>query len=61
MDLKKLAVVVCFAVFLAVTLHHFLVCGRLFDLADMLHHEFFACLLFAFGSGLTVSYALEDS
>jgi len=58
---KKLAIIVCFAVFLVVTVHHFMVCGRLFDLGDMLHHEFFSFILLAFGVGLASSCALEDN
>ena len=27
---------------LVIVLHHFIVTGRLFDLRDILHHEFFA-------------------
>jgi len=61
MDTKKIAIIVCFAVFLAVTVHHYLICGRLFDLADMLHHEFFSFIFLSFGVGLASSCALEDN
>ena len=34
---------------LLMVLHHLLVSGRLFDLGDMLHHEFFEAILFTAG------------
>ena len=33
-------------------IHHLLICGRLFDLDDILHHEFFWAIFFT--SGLTL-------
>ena len=44
----------CLFVFFGVTIHHFVVCGRFFDLADMLHHEFFSFVCLAFGLGSTL-------
>ena len=61
LDAKKAVILLCFAAFIAITVHHQLICGRLFDLSDMLHHEFFSWLLFAFGAGLSVSYAMEEN
>jgi len=34
---------------LLIVVHHILVSGRLFDLRDMLHHEFFEAILFTAG------------
>lgn len=38
----------------AIILHHFLICGRLYDAEDFLHHEVFFVLLIGitFGLGL---------
>lgn len=61
MNLRLGIMVVCVMAFLAITIHHLIVCGRLFDLSDMLHHEFFSFLFLAFGGGLGASYFLEDN
>ncbi len=37
---------------LLIVLDHFLICGRLFDLDDILHHEFFWAIFFT--AGLTL-------
>jgi hypothetical protein len=37
---------------LLIVIHHFLICGRLFDLRDVLHHEFFWAIFFT--AGLTL-------
>jgi len=37
---------------LLIVIHHFLICGRLFDLRDILHHEFFWAIFFT--AGLTL-------
>ena len=34
---------------LLIVIHHFLICGRLFDLRDVLHHEFFWAIFFTVG------------
>jgi hypothetical protein len=34
---------------LLILLHHLLVSGRLFDLGDILHHEFFEAIFFTAG------------
>ena len=41
---------------LLIVVHHFLVSGRLFDLADMLHHEFFEAILLTAGIVLLLTY-----
>ncbi|PVX27872.1 MAG: hypothetical protein CW716_00025 [Candidatus Bathyarchaeum sp.] len=37
---------------LLIAIHHFLICGRLFDIDDILHHEFFWAIFFT--AGLTL-------
>ena len=56
MDRRRVGILVIAAAGL-VAAHHVLVAGRLFDLADILHHEFFYASLAAFGLG--VLWALE--
>jgi len=56
---KEIVISLCFLVFGAIIIHHFFVCGRLFDLADILHHEWFAVTFLAFGVGLTVGDLME--
>jgi len=34
---------------LLMLVHHVLICGRIFDLADILHHEFFEAIFFTAG------------
>ena len=34
---------------LLVVVDHVIICGRLFDVGDMLHHEFFEAILFTAG------------
>jgi len=34
---------------LLILFHHFLISGRIFDLADILHHEFFEAVFFTAG------------
>jgi hypothetical protein len=34
---------------LVILLHHLLICGRFFDLGDILHHEFFEAIFFTAG------------
>ena len=34
---------------LLIVLHHFLICGRFFDVGDILHHEFFEAIFFTAG------------
>ena len=56
---KEVIIILCFLVFGAIIIHHFIDCGRLFDLADILHHEWFAVTFLAFGVGLTVGEYVE--
>ena len=37
---------------LAVVVHHLMICGRLFDWGDILHHEFITITLFALALGI---------
>jgi hypothetical protein len=37
---------------LLIILHHVVISGRLFDIEDMLHHEFFEAILFT--AGITI-------
>lgn len=40
--------------------HHYLTCGRFADIGDILHHEYFASIMFAFAIGIIVTiYALR--
>jgi len=60
MDSKKIVVIIiCFLIFIAITVHHFIVCGRLFDLSDMLHHEFFSAIFLALGIGIILGDRIE--
>jgi hypothetical protein len=51
-DVKAVVGLVFVIVGLLIVIHHFLICGRLFDLKDILHHEFFWAV--AFTAGLTL-------
>ena len=59
MKCKELVIVFCFVAVLAIIIHHFIVCGRLFDLGDILHHEWFAVAFGAFGAGLVVGEYID--
>ena len=56
---KEIVITLCFVAVLAIVIHHFIVCGRLFDLGDILHHEWFAVAFAAFGVGLIVGEYME--
>jgi hypothetical protein len=49
--LKKLLIVAAIIIFVATVIHHFLICGRLIDVDDFLHHESIltACIFFIVG------------
>jgi hypothetical protein len=34
---------------LLIVVHHVMICGRLFDVGDMIHHEFFEAIFFTAG------------
>ena len=34
---------------LLIVVHHAMICGRLFDVGDMIHHEFFEAIFFTAG------------
>ena len=36
-------------------IHHVIICGRLFDVADMLHHEFFEAIALTAGIVLLIT------
>ena len=60
MNTKKIiAIIACILLFVAITVHHVIVSGRLFDLGDMLHHEFFSFILLAFAVGLGLGELLQ--
>ena len=59
MKRKEIVAMFCFVVVLAIVIHHFIICGRLFDLGDILHHEWFAVTFAAFGVGLIVGEYME--
>jgi hypothetical protein len=40
---------------LLIVIHHALVSGRLFDVGDVLHHEFFEAILFTAGAVLLLT------
>jgi hypothetical protein len=40
---------------LLILVHHLLVSGRIFDLADILHHEFFEAIFFTAGLALLLT------
>jgi hypothetical protein len=44
---------------LLILLHHLLVTGRIFDLGDILHHEFFEAIFFTAGLVLSVTGLLN--
>ena len=54
MNRKDLVSVFCFVAVFAIVIHHFIICGRLFDFGDILHHEWFAVAFGAFGAGFVV-------
>jgi len=47
------------AVGLLIILHHLIVAGGLFDIADMWHHEFFGVILFT--AGITMLITLHNN
>jgi hypothetical protein len=49
----------CLIMALAISLHHFVISGKLFDLDDMLHHEFFLALFLGAGVGIIVQTILK--
>ena len=59
MNKKTIIILFSFILFVAITVHHVIVCGRIFDLVDMLHHEIFSFVFLAFGIGLTIGAVLE--
>ena len=59
MNRKQLIVCFCFVAVFAIAIHHFWVCGRLFDVGDMLHHEWFAAAFCAFGVGFALGDVME--
>jgi hypothetical protein len=44
---------------LFIVVHHVWVCGRLFDLGDILHHEFFEAILFTAGIVLLLTSLMK--
>lgn len=39
----------------SILVHHFLICGRLFDVGDFLHHEVFFVLIMGVTGGLGIA------
>ena len=58
-DSKTVAGCVFVVVGLLIVLHHLLICGRLFDLADILHHEFFEAIFLTAGLVLLLTSAFN--
>jgi hypothetical protein len=56
---RRIAAAICFVLFLAILIHQIVFYGVFVDLKDVLHHEFFAFVLLAFGIGLIVSKRLN--
>jgi hypothetical protein len=44
---------------LLIVFHHLLICGRFFDLGDILHHEFFEAIFFTAGLTLLLTRAIN--
>ena len=38
----------------SILIHHFLICGRLFDIGDFMHHEVFFVLIIGITGGLII-------
>jgi hypothetical protein len=57
------AITVVGAVFVLVGLlivfHHLLICGRFFDIRDILHHEFFEAIFFTAGLTLLLTKVIN--
>jgi len=51
MKTKTLGIILIIAGLLII-LHHFVIGGKLFDIEDILHHEFFEAILFT--AGITI-------
>jgi hypothetical protein len=45
---------------LLLVVHHLLICGRLFDIRDMLHHEFFEAILLTAGIVLLLTTTIPN-
>lgn len=56
---KTIISIFCILIFLVIVFHHFLFYGSFFELKDILHHEWFAFVVLAFGVGLLVGETLE--
>jgi len=54
MKTKKLGIIFIL-VGLLIILHHFVISGRLFDVGDMLHHEFFEAIFLAAGITMLIT------
>ena len=56
---RRIPAAICFVLFLAILIHQIVFYGVVVDLKDVLHHEFFAFVVLAFGIGLIVSKRLD--
>ena len=59
MDRKQILGIICMLVCPIVLLHQFVFYGKLLELKDVLHHEWFAFVFLAFGIGLLIGEGLE--
>ncbi|MCK4320632.1 hypothetical protein KAW11_03360 [Candidatus Bathyarchaeota archaeon] len=52
--MKPTTVIALFSIFagILILIHHLVTMGRIFDVNDVLHHEFFAGITIAFGLGI---------
>ena len=54
--MKPITVIAFFSIFVGILIliHHLVTVGRIFDVNDVLHHEFFAGVIIAFGLGILI-------
>lgn len=48
-------IILLLTVGVSILIHHFLICGRLFDIGDFLHHETFLVLILGVTGGLGIA------
>lgn len=46
---------------LSISLHHFIISGKFYDIDDMLHHEFFLALFMGVGLGVLLQTIVKPN
>lgn len=51
----------CLMIALSISLHHFIISGKFYDIDDMLHHEFFLALFMGAGLGVLLQTIVKPN